>query len=248
MNHDWFVSDQSSGGLYLLGPGGISERVRALDALVSESVTSTTPFEKGRLLVGTVSGRLKLFDGKAFVNFGPTEWLGSGHRITDIVFSQAGEGFFAASVDTIGIVFFDRTGRTVQVLRDSTLDHRLARARSLQYASNGVVWALLIDGVAQIDVSIPVSHFEPLLPGGLGYALPLRHAGELWIQADGHAMQGRYDSLGRLERFSDNSRQGAICSQWRTSTASSLRATNPGCTSSSPRDGGWPWRASRTPG
>ena len=205
LNHDWFVSDQSSGGLYLLGPGGISERVRALDALVSESVTSTTPFEKGRLLVGTVSGRLKLFDGKAFVNFGPTEWLGSGHRITDIC--PAGEGFFAASVDTIGIVFFDRTGRTVQVL-DSTLDHRLARARSLQYASNGVVWALLIDGVARIEFPSPVSHFEPLLPGGLGYALPLRHAGELWIQADGHAMQGRYDSLGRLERFSDNSPPG----------------------------------------
>jgi PAS domain S-box-containing protein len=205
LDHVAYVSDQSSGGLYILRPNGVSERVRSMDALVSESVTCTTPFEKGKLLVGTGSEGLKLFDGRTFRRFGPAEWLGTGHRITDIC--PAGDGYFAASIDTVGIVFFDRMGRTVQVL-DRALDHRLARVRSLKYASNGVVWALLNDGVARIEFPSPVSHFEPLLPGGLAFALPLRHAGQLWIQADGRAMHGVYDALGRLERFSDDTPPG----------------------------------------
>lgn len=204
LDDDIYVSDQSSGGLYVLKPGGL-ERVRAMDALVSESVTCTTPFGKGQLLVGTGSEGLKLFDGKTFRKFGPAAWVGAGHRITDIC--PAGEGFFAASVDTVGIVFFDRMGRTVQVL-ERTLDHRLARVRSLQYASNGVVWALLNDGVARIEFPSPISHFEPLLAGGLAYALPLRHDGQLWILADGRAMHAAYDALGRLDRFTDDTPPG----------------------------------------
>ena len=205
LDDNTYVSDQSSGGLYRLRPDGTSERVRTMDALVSESVTCTTPYGKGQLLIGTGSEGLKLFDGKTFRKFGPAGWPGMGHRITDIC--PAGDGFFAASIDTVGIVFFDRTGKTVQVL-ERTLDHRLARVRSLQYASNGVVWALLNDGVARIEFPSPVSHFEPLLPGGLAYALPLRHAGQLWVLADGRAMHGVYDALGRLERFSDETPPG----------------------------------------
>jgi C4-dicarboxylate-specific signal transduction histidine kinase len=130
--------------------------------------------------------------------------LGDGHRITDLC--PVGEGFFAASIDTVGIVFFDREGRTLQVLERS-LDHRLARVQRVLYSANGVLRALLNDGVARISFPSPVSHFEPLLASGLAYAQPLRHAGKLWILADGRAMRGIYGG-GRLDRFEDDTPPG----------------------------------------
>jgi PAS domain S-box-containing protein len=205
LGKDTFVSDESSGALLVMRPDGTSERVRSADLLVSEEVTCAVAFEPGKVLVGTASAGLKTFDGKSFLPFGPPGLLNGGRRITDL--SLVGAGFFAASIDTVGIVFFDRGGRTVQVL-DRSLDHRLARVRRLQYAREGVLWALLNDGVARVEFPSPISHFEPLLASGLAYADPLRHAGQLWILADGRAMHGVYDANGRLERFSDDTPPG----------------------------------------
>ena len=205
LGDDVFVSDQSSGGLLRLNVGRAPEQVAGTRLLVSDSVSCAIPFGKGQLLVGTASVGLKLFDGKKFRPFGPPGLLNDGHRITDLC--SAGEGFFAASVDTIGIVFFDREGRTVQVL-ERTLDHRLARVHRILYAGSGVLWALLNDGVARVEFPSPVSHFEPLLASGLNFARPLRHQGQLWILADGRAMRGLYDASGRLKDFVDDTPPG----------------------------------------
>jgi PAS domain S-box-containing protein len=205
LGKDVYASDESSGKLFVIKAGGVVEQVRAADDLMSETVTCAIPFGPGQVLVGTGSAGLKLFDGKAFHPFGPPGLLRNGHRITDLC--PTGEGFFAASIDTVGIVFFDREGRTVQVL-DRSLDHRLARVQRLQYAPDGVLWALLNDGVARVEFPSPISHYEPLLASGLTYAQPLRHAGQLWILADGRAMHGIYDASGRLERFQDDTPSG----------------------------------------
>ncbi len=205
LGRDVFVSDQSSGGLYRLRQDGTTERLNAADLLVSERVTCAIAFNPGELLVGTGSVGLKLFDGRKFQPFAASGLLNSGHRITDLC--SAGEGFFAASIDTVGIVFFDREGRTVQVLERS-LDHRLARVQRLQYTQAGVLWALLNDGIARVEFPSPISHFEPMVTGGLTFAQPMRHAGQLWIQADGRGMRALYDADSRLERFVDDTPPG----------------------------------------
>jgi signal transduction histidine kinase/PleD family two-component response regulator len=204
LGQDNYVSDQSSGRLFRLKSDGTAESVGPQVPLTSDTVTCALPFSPGQILVGTVSAGMKLFDGNVFRPFGPAGLLNASHRITDLC--PAGEGFFAAAVDTVGIVFFDREGRTVQVL-DRSLDHRLARVQRLRFARDGVLWAMLNDGVARVEFPSPLSHFEPLIPSGLVFAQPLRHDGELWILADGRAMHGIYSS-GRLERFEDNTPPG----------------------------------------
>ncbi len=205
LGQDVYLSDQSSGQLYRLKPNNVTERVMSADILVSESVTCAIPFGPGQMLVGTVSGGLKLFDGNSFHAFGPPGLLRSGHRITDLC--PTGEGYYAAAIDTVGIVFFDREGHTVQVLERS-VDHRLARVQRLQYGRDGVLWAQLNDGLVRVEFPSPISHYEPLLAGGLAYAQPMRHAGQLWILADGRAMRGIYDASDRLERFEDDTPPG----------------------------------------
>ncbi|MGA2693556.1 MAG: ATP-binding protein [Opitutaceae bacterium] len=202
---DVFTSMESSVGLLRLNPDGTASRVLAGDNVVSETVTCAIPFGAGQLLVGTRTAGLRLFDGKAFRGFGPAGLLNNRHRITALC--AAGGDLFAAAVDTVGVVFFDREGRTVQVLGRS-FDHRLARVRQLRYSPVGVLWALLDDGVARIEFPSPVSHFEPLILSGLGFAQPVRHAGLLWIVADGLSMRGAYDAFGRLDRFEDDSPPG----------------------------------------
>ena len=200
-----FVSNHSSGAFLRLKSDGVAEPVSPGKSLVSAGVTCAVPFGPGQLLVGTTSTGLKLFDGTTFRPFGPPGLLNSGHRITDLC--PSGDGLYAAAVDTVGIVFFDHEGRTVQVLERS-LDHRLARVRRLRYSRDGVLWALLNDGLARVDFPSPISHFEPLLASGLTYAEPLRHADKLWILADGRAMRGIYDPYGRLDRFEEDTPPG----------------------------------------
>ena len=200
-----FVSSQASGDLYRLSGDGSTVRVSPEGTLASNCVTCSAPFGPDRLIVGTDGNGLKIFDGTIFRTFETRGVLNSGRRINDVC--PTDHGFFAAAVDTVGIVFFDRAGNTVQVL-DRMLDHRLARVQRLKYASNGVLWALLNDSVARVEFPSPVSHFEPLLASGLAYARPLRHAGRLWMLADGRAMRGIYDEAGRLERFVEDTPAG----------------------------------------
>ena len=205
LGRDVFFSDDSSGELYRLRGNGISERIQTGIPLVSDGITCAVPFGDGEVLVGTAASGLKVFNGTKFTPFGPKGILNAGHRITDLCLTS--NGLFAASIDTFGIVFFDAHGRTLQVLERS-LDHRLARVQRLLYAPDGVLWALLNDGVARVEFPSPLSHYEPFLVSGLNFALPLRHAGELWVLADGRAMHGIYDGNGRLERFEDDTPPG----------------------------------------
>lgn len=195
-----FASSQASGDLYLLGGYEGADRISPDNTVPSDCVTCSVPFGAGELLVGTNGNGLKLFNGTVSRNFSAPGLLSSGHRINDLCL--IGDRFIAAAIDTIGIVFFDREGHTVQVL-DRGLDHRLARVQRLLYAQNGVLWALLNDGIARVEFPSPISHFEPLIASGLAYAKPLRYQGRLWLLADGRAMRGVYDSTGRLEGFED---------------------------------------------
>ena len=127
-----FASEDTSGGLFRLKAGTAPERVAAADVLVSETVTCAMPFGPDQLLVGTGSVGLKLFDGKTLRPFGPCRLAKQPPPDHGPV--PSGEGFFAAAVDSIGIIFFDREGRTLQVLERS-LDHRLAGVRLLRYSA-----------------------------------------------------------------------------------------------------------------
>ena len=195
---EWYASNGSSGWLYQLHFGGEATLVSTVKALASDVVTCSADFGSGQVVVGTGSNGLRSFDGKSFSDIAVPKMLGPGHRINDVC--RVGADLYAAAVDMAGIVFFDREGRIVQVL-NRTLDHRLARARRLVYARNGVLWALLDQGVACVQFPSPISNFEPLLAGVMTYARPLRHQGGLWILADGRLTRGVYNADGCLERF-----------------------------------------------
>ncbi|WP_148218202.1 ATP-binding protein [Opitutus terrae] len=200
-----FVSEQASGGLYrMTSRRSAMERVAAAAQFASETVTCVVPYRPGVVLVGTSFNGLKLFDGTTLQPFGMPGLTGGGFRINDLC--ETADGMFAAAVDTVGVVFFDRQGRLVQVL-DRSLDHRLARVQKLIYGP-GVLWARLNEGFARIEFPSPISRFEPLLASSLAYARPLRHDGWLWLLADGHAMRGIYNSVGRLERFESDGPPG----------------------------------------
>ncbi|HEU5080728.1 MAG TPA: ATP-binding protein [Opitutaceae bacterium] len=200
-----YVSSQASGALYKFTDSDKVVEVSEGPALASDTITCSVRFDTDHLLVGTSGSGLQLFDGlhrSAFPNLGP---LNGDHRINDLV--AIDDHLFAAAVDTAGIVFFDRQGTTLQVL-DRSLDHRLARIQRLKYTSDGVLWALMIDGIARVEFPSPISHFEPLLASGLAFAKPLRHNGDLWMLADGRAMHAVYDRDGHLSHFADESPEG----------------------------------------
>ena len=195
-----FASSRSSGDLSRLGADHQDKMVFEHALLASDTVTCSVPLWQDQLLVGTSGGGLQIFDGKSIRPFVASGLLSGSHRINDLC--QAGPGLFAAAVDTVGVIFFDEKGRTIQVL-DRMLDHRLGRVQRLEYAKDGVLWALLNDGLARIEFPSQVSRFEPMLASGLAYAKPVRHDGKLWFLADGHTLRGVYDASAASQRFED---------------------------------------------
>ncbi|HEY4249195.1 MAG TPA: response regulator [Lacunisphaera sp.] len=202
-----FVSNSSMGELYRLDPEGTGESVRISPptALAGDCITCTAPFSPGVILTGTIDAGLQLFDGVSSRPFNSSKLLGRGHRINDLCVIN--NSLFAAAVDTVGIVFFDRDGRVVQVL-DRSQDHRLSRVKIIRYAPNGILWAVLNEGIARVEFPSPVTHFEPLILSGVDYARPLRFEGKLWVLCDGRILQGTYDDEGRLTGFQDRSPPG----------------------------------------
>ena len=201
-----FVSNSTAGELYRIDSSAHDTvLISPPDASVANCITCTAPFGPGVLLTGTLSAGLQLYDGVALRPFQAGKLLGPGHRINDVC--QITDRLFAVAVDTVGIIFFDRDGRIVQVL-DRTQDHRLARVHTLKYAPNGVLWAVLAEGLARVEFPSALSHFEPLLPSGGDYTRPVRYQGRLWICCDGRALRGIYDKDDRLVSLEDDSPPG----------------------------------------
>ncbi|MBK8476690.1 MAG: response regulator [Opitutaceae bacterium] len=201
-----FVSEASDGRLYRIDEdAGRTVEIPTPGSSGADIITSSVELSPGLLLVGTSAAGLKLFDGTTLRPFLGQGVLGSRLRVNDLC--AVGHGFFAAAVDTVGLVIFDRAGLIIQVL-DRSLDHRLSRARQLLYSPDGVLWALLNDGLARMEFPSPFSSFSPLVPTSLTYANIVRLRGRLWINSDRGIQRGVYDNDGRLLHFEDDTPAG----------------------------------------
>jgi len=203
-----FVSDSASGTLSRLA---IDDRrtlpvINAVDGAV-DAITCSTEFAPGQLLVGTAGIGLRLFDGTTLHPFQSQDPLDRNLRINGLC--NLGQGLFAAAVNTVGIVIFNHEGRIIQTL-DRSLDHRLSRVRQLYYSPDGVLWALLNEGLARMEYPSPFSNFTPLIPTGLRYAHVVRHDGRLLICSDNRILAGIYDDDHRLVRFEDTTPPGRV--------------------------------------
>ena len=198
VGNERFASSESSGSLYQLHFGGDATPIPLVNARVTGGVTGSADYGREQMIVGTTRDGLRAFDGRSFGDVSVPKILGPGHRINDLC--QVGTDLYAAAVDRTGILLFERGGRVVQMLT-RMLDHRLGRPRRLVYARNGVLWTLLDNAVACVQVPSPISNFEPILASSMSYVQPLRHEGELWVLADGRLLRGVYNPDGYLERF-----------------------------------------------
>ncbi len=193
-----YLSDKADGALWRETPAGLESVIAASDTNVSHTVTCGLALGDGRHVVGTNGHGLQFFAAGTRTPLPAGGPLSGGSRINDLC--PAGDGLFAAAVDNLGIVFFDRQLRTIQVL-DRTLDHRLARVSRLHATGTGVVWGLLNDGIVCVEFPSRLARYEPMVSTGLIFAQPYRFAGRLWLISDGQAQRGIYDAAGRLLRF-----------------------------------------------
>ena len=193
-----YVSDHANGRLYHLDATGLRPVAIAAQDSPNFAVTGSAPFDEHRTLVTTLNAGLWLFDGSTFTAPPRAPLLQGGRQITALCALPGGT--FVAAVESIGLVFFDRSGRILQMLGRNS-DHRFAHVRQLVPGAPGELWAILRHGLARIAAPSPFSHLEALVENGFSFALPVRHRGRLWLCADGVAQRGEYDDDGRLVRF-----------------------------------------------
>ncbi|HLP01364.1 MAG TPA: ATP-binding protein, partial [Opitutaceae bacterium] len=206
LGDELFISNAATGQLHRLDPAtGGTSNISPPGTGSIDIVTSSVPFAPGVALLGTAGAGLKLFDGQKLRPFPAQGILNSRTRINDLC--ALSDGYFAAAVDSVGLVVFDRHGVILQTLAH-TLDHRLSRARRLLYTPDGVLWALLNEGVARMEFPSPFSNFVQLVPTGLTFATIVRLHDRLWIGSDSRVLRGIYDADRRLERFEDDTPPG----------------------------------------
>ena len=175
----FYMSDRTNGRLWRLAGAAAEPVPFTTDISSRDTLTSAVRFDPDRLLVGTYARGLKLFNGTVTQPFPNTGHLDEGARINALC--ETASGLYAAAVESLGLVFFDRQGRTVQVL-DSSLDHQLNHIRLL-CATGGSIVGLLGDGIVRVEFPSRVSHFEPLAATRLTTAHPYRYDGRLWLMA-----------------------------------------------------------------
>ena len=193
----FYMSDRTNGRLWRLNPPAMEPVAFTAEISSRDTLTSAVPFGPDQLLVGTYARGLKLFNGAVTQPFPNTGHLGEGAHINGLC--ETAGGLYAAAVESYGLVFFDRQGRTVQVL-DRSLDHQLNHIRLL-CATGGSIVGLLGDGIVRVEFPSRVSHFEPLAASRLTTAHPYRDHGRLWLMADGNMHRAVYDPQGRLSAF-----------------------------------------------
>ena len=193
-----YFSERNSGSLYRLS-GGNASLVPPSDIVTpNDTILCSAPFAEGQLLVGTQGRGVFLFDGstlRPFLTNGPAS---GGTRVSDLC--AAGDGSFAAAIENLGVVFFDRKGRVLQSLGVS-VDSRLARVQKLITAPGGVVWGLLENAVLRVEFPSRISSYDALIGHPVVSGHPYRYNGRLWVQNDGRSYVGVYDSQGRLDQL-----------------------------------------------
>ncbi len=194
-----FIPDSNRGSLHAVAPSG--ERrvvIAAEDSSPGMSIISSAPLADGRMLVGTSSSGVWVFDGQGLSPLASGGVLGAGNRINDLVRTM--NDLFVASVDGYGLVFFDSTGRVLQTL-DRRSDNRLAHLRKLLWTAEGMLWGYSRKGIVRVNFPSRVSLFENAVTASMDYVNPVRFEGRLWLLATGSVLRGEYDGEGRLAGF-----------------------------------------------
>jgi signal transduction histidine kinase/DNA-binding response OmpR family regulator len=202
-----YISDATSGKLNRIDPDSDQTiPVPIADTSAATGIISSVEYSPGIALVATGQNGLQLFDGKTRTPYKVATEIKHTMRVNDLC--QVAGDCFAAAVDTLGIVIFDRNGKIVQVL-DRSLDHRLGRVSRLLYSGEGVIWALLNNGIVRLAFPSSYSDYSTMIPTGLAYALTVRHQGRLWMKSHGRIFYGQYTPDGRLLRFEEDTPEEA---------------------------------------
>ncbi len=220
-----YIADRTTGRLSRFNQHVPRPAEVFVEAEPSQTITCTVPFGPDQLLAGTYGSGLKVFDGERLRPFRQNRLLAGDLRINSLCETEG--GYFAAAVENIGIVFFDRSGATIQVL-DRSFDHRLAHVRRLVPAPGGILWGLLSDGVLQVEFPSRISHFEQLIGTGGASAYPHRHDGKLWLMADGSILRGDYDEDRRLKGFVRDTPAGLFAFTFSTALGLPVTGTEKG--------------------
>lgn len=197
LGRDTFLSDRTTGNLWRITEQGLVPVSYVPVVTSRDTLTCAVPYTADQLLVGTFGRGLKLFNGKTLQAFPHVGNLGEGTHINALC--ETPGGLFAAAVESYGLVFFNREGRTVQVL-NHRIDHQLNHVRSL-HVTGGAIVGLLSEGIVRVEFPSRLSYYEPLASTRLTTADPVRIDGRLWLSADGNMMRGTYDGYGLINGF-----------------------------------------------
>jgi len=206
LKDDFFVSDSTSGSLARITDHGLVETSSTSEVTAWDTISGAVPYDANQLLVGTFGRGLKLFNGSVVRDFPNPGKLGEGAHINAI--REVAEGVYVAAVEGYGLVFFNREGRTIQVL-SSRLAHQLNHIRQLRVTGDTIA-GLLADGIVRVEFPSKLSHYDPFAASRLTSGEPLRVDGRLWLFGDGHLMRGTYDDHGLIDGFEMDSPPGSF--------------------------------------
>jgi len=176
-------------------------KLPASDTFPQERFFLVVPYKGGKLLLGTYSQGLYLFDGHSTVPF-PTEadtYLQKKRLSHGIAL---GNGNFAAATFYGGVVIFDETGRIKGIFDSQTTGLETDNVKYILEDSRGSLWLALNNGISRIDYGSP-SYYFGKNSGLKGLVLcTVRYKGELYAGTSYGLYRLDNPGPGKVSRFS----------------------------------------------
>lgn len=177
-------------------------KLPASDTFPQERVFMVVPYKGGKLLLGTYSQGLYLFDGQSTVTLTGTD---ADIYVRDKRLSHGialGNGDFAAATFYGGVVIFDETGRINGIFDSRTTGLETDNVKYILEDSRGSLWLALNNGISRIDYGSPSFYFGKN-SGLKGLVLcTARYNGQLYAGTDAGLYYLDNPGPGKVSRFS----------------------------------------------
>ncbi|HLF47006.1 MAG TPA: hypothetical protein VI548_11310, partial [Chitinophagaceae bacterium] len=135
------------------------------EKFANERIYAYIPYDKGRMLIGTRTQGLFIYDGKDFTPF-KTE--ADAYLVNKSLYGgiRLSNGNFAFNNFNDGIVIIDKQGKLVQVI-DKTVGLMDNAADYVFEDSRGILWIPLFNGIAKFDLHSSLTYYNETmgLPG-----------------------------------------------------------------------------------
>ena len=169
-----------------------------IDASEDRIITTSRSISDTEVILGTEQAGLFLFDGVAMAPFETDCEEVTQFRIVDVEMVE--DEFLVVALESWGLVILDLSGHLINSI-NYKMDPRFLNVGHVFYDGNGVLWAAVSRGMAQIFFPSRITTIDDRMGLNLDWPRVYSHQGNLLIRSNRNLFRGEANARGEVIHF-----------------------------------------------